>query len=160
MAQAAQFFVNGVAVSVAADPATPLLYILRNDLGLRGSRFGCGLGQCGACNVLVEGRVMQSCDLPLWAVAAKAVTTVEGLGSVEQPHALQQAFIEEQAAQCGYCLSGILISAKALLDANPDPTEAQVRAALDRNLCRCGTHSRIINAVLRAAARMRTDPAA
>jgi len=116
-----------------------------------GTRFGCGLNQCGACNVLVDGRAVASCDLPLSAAAGKDVTTVEGLGSPEQPHTLQSAFIAEQAMQCGYCISGILISAAALLRRNPDPSEAEVRAALDRNLCRCGAHNRMIRAVLRAA---------
>jgi nicotinate dehydrogenase subunit A len=143
--------VNGVDRILEADPETPLLSALRGPLGLMGTRFGCGLNQCGACNVLVDGRAVASCDLPLSAAAGKDVTTVEGLGSPEQPHALQSAFIAEQAMQCGYCISGILISAAALLRRNPDPSEAEVRAALDRNLCRCGAHNRIVRAVLRAA---------
>ncbi|HKG84628.1 MAG TPA: (2Fe-2S)-binding protein [Beijerinckiaceae bacterium] len=143
--------VNGVDRVVEADPETPLLSALRGPLGLMGTRFGCGLNQCGACNVLVDGRAVASCDLPLSAAAGKDVTTVEGLGSPEQPHTLQSAFIAEQAMQCGYCISGILISAAALLRRNPDPSEAEVRAALDRNLCRCGAHNRMIRAVLRAA---------
>jgi nicotinate dehydrogenase subunit A len=142
---------NGVDSIVEADPETPLLSALRGPLGLMGTRFGCGLNQCGACNVLVDGRAVASCDLPLSAAAGKDVTTVEGLGSPEQPHTLQSAFIAEQAMQCGYCISGILISAAALLRRNPDPSEAEVRAALDRNLCRCGAHNRMIRAVLRAA---------
>jgi nicotinate dehydrogenase subunit A len=143
--------VNGVDRTLEADPETPLLSALRGPLGLMGTRFGCGLNQCGACNVLVDGRAVASCDLPLSAAAGKDVTTVEGLGSPEQPHALQSAFIAEQAMQCGYCISGILISAAALLRRNPDPSEAEVRAALDRNLCRCGAHNRMVRAVLRAA---------
>jgi len=143
--------VNGVDRVVEADPATSLLSALRGPLGLMGTRFGCGLNQCGACNVLVDGRAVASCDLPLSAAAGKDVTTVEGLGSPEQPHALQSAFIAEQAMQCGYCISGILISAAALLRRNPDPSEAEVRAALDRHLCRCGAHNRMVRAVLRAA---------
>jgi nicotinate dehydrogenase subunit A len=142
---------NGVDRLVEADPETPLLSALRGPLGLMGTRFGCGLNQCGACNVLVDGRAVASCDLPLSAAAGKDVTTVEGLGSPEQPHTLQSAFIAEQAMQCGYCISGILISAAALLRRNPDPSEAEVRAALDRNLCRCGAHNRMVRAVLRAA---------
>ena len=143
--------VNGVDSFVEADPEMPLLSALRGLLGLMGTRFGCGLNQCGACNVLVDGRAVASCDLPLSAAAGKDVTTVEGLGSPEQPHPLQSAFIAEQAMQCGYCISGILISAAALLRRNPDPSEAEVRAALDRNLCRCGAHNRMVRAVLRAA---------
>jgi len=143
--------VNGVERIVEADPATSLLSALRGPLGLMGTRFGCGANQCGACNVLLDGRAVASCDLPLSAAAGKDVTTVEGLGSPEQPHPLQSAFIAEQAMQCGYCISGILISAAALLRRNPDPSEAEVRVALDRNLCRCGAHNRMVRAVLRAA---------
>jgi nicotinate dehydrogenase subunit A len=143
--------VNGVDRVVEADPETPLLSALRGPLGLMGTRFGCGLNQCGACNVLVDGRAVASCDLPLSAAAGKDVTTVEGLGSPDQPDPLQSAFIAEQAMQCGYCISGVLISAAALLRRNPDPSEAEVRAALDRNLCRCGAHNRMVRAVLRAA---------
>lgn len=142
---------NGADRVVEADPEAPLLSALRGPLGLMGTRFGCGLNQCGACNVLVDGRAVASCDLPLSAAAGKDVTTVEGLGSPERPHPLQSAFIAEQAMQCGYCISGILISAAALLRRNPDPSEAEVRAALDRNLCRCGAHNRMVRAVLRAA---------
>ena len=143
--------VNGVERRIEADPATPLLSVLRGRLGLTGTHFGCGTNQCGACNVLIEGQAVAACDTPLWAAAGKDVVTVEGLGTPERPHPLQQAFIAEQAAQCGYCLSGILMSAAALLRRNPDPSEAEVRAALDRNLCRCGAHNRIVRAVLRAA---------
>ncbi len=143
--------VNGVERTLELDPAMPLLAALRGELGLMGARFGCGAGLCGACNVLVEGRAVASCETPLWAVAAKDVVTVEGLGTPERPHALQEAFVAEQAMQCGYCISGILISAAALLARNPDPSAAEVREALDRNLCRCGAHNRMVRAVLRAA---------
>lgn len=146
--------VNGIERSITAEADTPLLYILRNDLQLKGTRFGCGLGQCGACNVLIDGRNVQSCDTPLWAAAGKRITTIEGLGTPERLHPLQQAFIDEQAAQCGYCASGIIMSAKALLDRNPNPGEDEIRAALDRNLCRCGTHTRIVRAIQRAARNM------
>jgi len=146
--------VNGIERSISAEADTPLLYILRNDLQLKGTRFGCGLGQCGACNVLIDGRNVQSCDTPLWAAAGKRITTIEGLGTPERLHPLQQAFIDEQAAQCGYCASGIIMSAKALLDTNPNPGEDEIRAALDRNLCRCGTHTRIVRAIQRAARNM------
>lgn len=144
--------VNGQAREVAADPETPLLYVLRNDLGLTGTKFGCGLGQCGSCTVLVGGQAVRSCLLPVQAVAGQAVTTIEGLGSPERPHPLQAAFIEEQAVQCGYCTPGIVMAAKAVLDQTPRPTEAQLKQALDGVLCRCGTHDRVIRAVLRAAA--------
>ncbi len=147
--------VNGRAVSVDAPEQALLLDVLRNKLGLMGPRFGCGLEQCGCCMVLVDGKPEKSCAKPIWAVAGKAVTTVEGLGTPERPHALQQAFLEEQAGQCGYCLSGILITAKALLDRNPSPTRAEIAKALDDNLCRCGTHNRILRAVEKAAARLR-----
>ena len=143
---------NGQPREVAADPETPLLYVLRNDLGLTGTKFGCGLGQCGACTVLVDGQPVRSCMLPLQAVAGQRVTTIEGLGSPEHPHPLQAAFIEEQAVQCGYCTPGIVMTAKAILDRTPRPTEAQLREALAEVLCRCGTHDRVIRAVLRAAA--------
>jgi len=146
-----QLQVNGEQHTVTADPDTPLLYILRNDLKLKATRFGCGLGQCGACHVLVDQRKQAACDTPLWAVVGKHITTVEGLASAGQLHPLQQAFEDEQAAQCGYCVSGILISAKALLDRNPHPSEAQIRAALDDNLCRCGTHNRFVRAIQRVA---------
>lgn len=148
-------FVNGNERSVEADPATPLLSILRHELGLTGTHFGCGVNQCGACYVLIDDRPIASCDTPLWAAAGKRVTTIEGLGTPEQPHPVQSAFIAEQAAQCGYCLSGMLISAAALLMTNKNPNEADVRAALDRNLCRCGSHNRIVRAVLRAAKDLR-----
>ncbi len=143
--------VNGEMSDVAADPETPLLYVLRNDLGLVGSRFGCGGGQCGACFVLVDGRAMASCDLPLWSVAGRKITTVEGLGARSVLHPLQRALIAEQAAQCGYCMSGIVISAVALLANSREPTEAEIRDALDKHLCRCGSHNRVVRAILRAA---------
>jgi nicotinate dehydrogenase subunit A len=146
--------VNGQPREVAADPETPLLYVLRNDLGLTGTKFGCGLGQCGACTVLVGGQSVRSCMLPVQAVAGQAVTTIEGLGSPERPHPLQAALIEEQAVQCGYCTPGIVMTAKAILDRTPRPTEAQLREALNEVLCRCGTHDRVVRAVLRAAATM------
>jgi nicotinate dehydrogenase subunit A len=120
-------------------------------LGLTGSRFGCGVNQCGACNVIIDGQAVAACDTPLWAAAGKRITTIEGLGTPEQPHPLQRAFLDEQAMQCGYCIAGILMSAAALLARNPQPSEAEVKSALDRNLCRCGAHNRIVRAVLRAA---------
>ena len=145
--------VNATARSVELDdPETPLLYVLRNDLGLTGTHFGCGLSQCGACTVLIDGRATRSCVTPASAVQARAVTTIEGLGSPERPDPIQAAFIAEQAAQCGYCTSGMIVAARALLQLNPRPTEAQVREALAGNLCRCGSHARVIRAVLRAAA--------
>ena len=146
--------VNGASHTVDADAETPLLYVLRNDLKLKGARFGCGLGQCGACMVIIDGKAVMSCDIPLSAVAGKAITTIEGIGGGERLHPLQQAFIEEQAAQCGYCVSGIIMTAKALLDATPRASDAEIKAALERNLCRCGTHQRILRAIQRAAGRM------
>lgn len=143
--------VNGEQGRVTCSADTPLLYPLRNDLGLKGSRFGCGLGQCGACMVLIDGHPTPSCDLPVWAAEGKDIVTVEGLSTDGEMSPLQQAFVAEQAAQCGFCMSGILMSATALLRLNPRPDEAGVRAALDRNLCRCGTHIRVIRAILRAA---------
>ncbi|SDI24661.1 nicotinate dehydrogenase subunit A [Bradyrhizobium sp. Rc2d] len=154
---AIQFQLNGAAATVDADPDRTLLDVLRSRLGVTGAHFGCGAGECGACYVMVDGRAMASCDMPMWSVAGKDVVTVEGLGTIEQPHPLQRAFISEQAMQCGYCVSGILISAAALLKRNPSPTEAEVRAALDRNLCRCGSHNRMVRAVLRAASEMATS---
>lgn len=145
------FRLNDVATSVDADPNRSLLDILRSELGLTSPHFGCGAGECGACNVIVDDRAVTSCDTPLWSVANKEITTLEGLGSAERPHPLQRAFIDEQAMQCGYCISGILMSAAALLRQNPSPSGAQVKAALDRNICRCGSHNRILRAVMRAA---------
>jgi len=143
--------VNGASTEVEASGDTPLLYALRNDLALKGTRFGCGSGQCGACFVLIDGHAAPACDTPLWSAAEKQITTVEGLSKAGELHPLQSAFLAEQAAQCGYCTSGILISAAALLSKNPRPTENEVRAALDRNLCRCGSHNRMVRAVLRAS---------
>jgi nicotinate dehydrogenase subunit A len=147
--------VNGREHSVSAEAETPLLYVLRNDLQLKGTRYGCGQAQCGACMVLLDGKAVPSCDLPVSAAAGKAITTIEGLACDGELHPLQRAFVAEQAAQCGFCLSGILVAAKALLDANPDPTEEEIRTALKGNLCRCGTHQRMLRAVRRAAKEMR-----
>jgi len=147
--------VNGLIREVEAGEETPLLYALRNDLGLVGTRYGCGLGQCGACTVIIDGKPVQSCDLPVSAAVGRKITTVEALGTADALHPLQRAFIAEQAAQCGYCASGILMAAKALLDVNPDPSDADIRNALERNLCRCGTHGRILRAIKRAAREMR-----
>jgi nicotinate dehydrogenase subunit A len=143
--------VNGAARTVSVEPDTPLLYILRNDLELNGPRFGCGLAQCGACTVLVDGRPTRSCVTAVSALGAKSITTLEGLGSRDRLHPLQKAFIEEQAAQCGYCTNGMIMTAKALLDRTPKPTEAQIKKALAANLCRCGAHNRVVRAVLRAS---------
>jgi nicotinate dehydrogenase subunit A len=143
--------VNGNGRQVTAEPDMPLLYVLRNDLNLRGPRFGCGLGQCGACTVIIDGKAARSCITPLSSVGRKAVTTLEGLGSSRRPHRIQKAFIDAQAAQCGYCINGMIMTAKAFLDRNPRPSEGEVRRALAGNLCRCGTHPRIIDAVMRAA---------
>ncbi len=145
--------VNGVEQTVRCDPDAPCLDVLRHDLGLAGPRFGCGAGLCGACFVLIDGRARSSCDLPAWAAEGKHITTVEGLGSGARLHVLQRAFLDEQAAQCGYCTAGMIIAAAALLDANPAPTPAEIRAALDGNLCRCGAHQRIVSAVALAARR-------
>jgi nicotinate dehydrogenase subunit A len=150
------FTVNGVPVSVSLDnEETPLLDILRNSLGLKGTRFGCGLDQCGCCMVLIDGAPEKCCTKPVWSVAGKKIVTVEGLGDAAHPHPLQQALLDEQAGQCGYCLAGILISAKALLDKNPKPSRAEIAQALDDNICRCGSHNRILRAVEKAAAVMR-----
>ena len=142
--------VNGRQATVTAEPDTPLLYILRNDLALNGAKFGCGLGQCGACTVLVDGQPVRSCITELVAVAGRAVTTLEGLGTIDNLHKLQRAFIAEQAAQCGYCIGGMIMEAKALLDRNAEPTDPEIREALAEHLCRCGTHNRIVAAVQRA----------
>ena len=161
MTQKFDFTVNGKPVSVALDnEETPLLNVLRNELGLMGTRFGCGLEQCGCCTVLIDGVPEKCCTKPVWSVAGKKITTIEGLGTPERPHPLQQAFIDEQAGQCGYCLAGILISAKALLDKNPSPTRPEIAAALDDNICRCGSHNRIMRAVEKAAAQMRAGASA
>ncbi|HEV2198501.1 MAG TPA: (2Fe-2S)-binding protein [Bryobacteraceae bacterium] len=143
--------VNGRAATVDVDPATPLLYVLRNDLRLDGPKFGCGLAQCGACTVLVDGKPIRSCVTSVSAAKTKEILTLEGLGSLQRLHPIQQAFIDEQAAQCGYCINGVILTAKALLDKNPNPTEEQIRQALASVLCRCGTHLEIIRAVKRAA---------
>lgn len=147
--------VNGQDHDLDISPTTPLLDVLRNHLGLKGSRYGCGLEQCGACMVLIDGTASYSCSREVGTLAGCAITTVEGLGSAEALHPLQQAFLDEQAGQCGYCLSGMLIAAKALLDRNPTPIRSEIAAALDANLCRCGSHPRILRAVLKAAAKMR-----
>ena len=151
---AVQLKVNGVNRSVPAEPDTPLLYVLRNDLELNGAKFGCGLAQCGACTVLADGKPIRSCITEIGSLAGAEVTTIEGLGTVDHPSALQKAFLDEQAAQCGYCINGMIMTATELLKRNPRPNEAQVREALALNLCRCGTHGRIIRAVLRAAGEM------
>jgi len=156
MTQTVGFTVNGRPVSVAAaHEQTPLLDVLRNDLRLTGTRFGCGLEQCGCCVVLIDGKPEKSCTRSIDSVAGCDVTTIEGIGTPERPHPLQQAFLEEQAGQCGYCLSGIIISAKALLDRNASPSRAEIARALDDNICRCGAHNRILRAVEKAAARLR-----
>jgi nicotinate dehydrogenase subunit A len=147
--------INGVRRRVAAAPDTPLLYVLRNDLGLVGSRYGCGSGQCGACFVMVDGKAMPSCDAPLWSFSGKKIITVEGLAAGGELHPVQKALLAEQAAQCGYCISGIAVAAAAFLAKNANPTETEVRAMLDGNLCRCGAHNRVVRAVMRAAAEMR-----
>jgi nicotinate dehydrogenase subunit A len=147
-----KFRVNGQAVSVDSwDPDQPLLYLLRNTLGLHGPKFGCGLSQCGACTVLVDGKAARSCVTPVKQVVDRAVTTIEGLGTTEKPDALQSAFIAEQAAQCGYCTNGMIMTAKSLLGQTPHTTVDQVKTGLAGNLCRCGTHTRILNAVMRMA---------
>lgn len=143
--------VNGQQHDVEATPETPLLYVLRNEMELNGPKFGCGLSQCGACTVLLDGEAIRSCIYPVSDIAGKQVTTLEGLGTEEHPHPLQQAFIDEQAAQCGYCISGMIMTAEAFLRTNPNPDEAAIRQALATNLCRCGTHVRIIRAVQLAA---------
>jgi nicotinate dehydrogenase subunit A len=158
MAETFKLRVNGRDCEVHAEPGTPLLYILRNDLKLKGTRFGCGEAQCGACNVLLDGNAVPSCDTPLWSVAGHEVTTIEGIGGESELHPLQQAFVDEQAIQCGYCIDGIIISAVALLQRERDPSDTQIAAALDRNLCRCGTHVRILRAIRAAARAMRATP--
>ena len=149
-----RFRLNGVETDIDADPDLSLLSALRGPLGMTGPHFGCGSNECGACNVVVGDHAVASCDTPLWSVAGKDVTTIEGLGTDLEPHPLQRAFIAEQALQCGYCVAGILMSAAALLRRNPAPADADVRAALDRNLCRCGSHNRMVRAILRAADEM------
>ena len=146
--------VNGEPRTVSVEPDTPLLYILRNDLELNGPKFGCGLAQCGACTVLIDGKPARSCSVPLSVAAKGAITTLEGLGTIEKLHPLQRAFIEEQACQCGYCGNGMVMSAKALLARNPRPTNEEIRKALNGHLCRCASHNRIVRAVQRAAKEM------
>jgi nicotinate dehydrogenase subunit A len=148
--------VNGERRTVAVEPDTPLLYVLRNDFELNGPKFGCGLAQCGACSVLVDGKEVRSCVAPVSAAATGRITTIEGLGTLEKLHPLQRAFIEEQACQCGFCGSGMVMAAKALLDRNPSPTNQDVRRALNGHLCRCASHNRIVRAVQRAAKEMRS----
>lgn len=143
--------VNGKARVVDADPGTPLLYVLRDGLGLKGPKFGCGLSQCGACTVILDGKTARSCVLPVTAARDRRITTLEGLGSVAHPHPLQKAFIEEQTGQCAYCMNGMILAAKVLLDGNPKPTDSEIKKALDGNLCRCGSHLRIVRAIRRAA---------
>ena len=148
--------VNGRQQVVDVDPQTPLIYVLRNDLKLKGTKSGCGLEQCGACMVIVEGKAEFSCSTPVATFAGKAITTIEGIGTLDQLHPIQKAFLSEQAAQCGYCIPGIIVSTKALLDQNPDPTDRQIRQALADHLCRCGTHASIVKAVVRAAKEVRS----
>jgi nicotinate dehydrogenase subunit A len=136
---------------IDVDPDTPLLYVLRDDLQLNGPKFGCGLGQCGSCTVIIDGNAIRSCQMEVKAVSSRAVTTLEGLGNVKKMHPIQKAFVDEQALQCGYCINGMIMATKALLDKNPKPTEAQIKEALAGNLCRCGTHTRILRAVKRAS---------
>jgi nicotinate dehydrogenase subunit A len=143
--------VNGKSRVVDADPDTPLLYVLRDDLNLNGPKFGCGLSQCGACTVIMDGKAIRSCDTPVKTAANRPVTTLEGLGSVKKMHPIQKAFLDEQAMQCGYCINGMIMTTKALLDVNPKPTDSQIKEALAGNLCRCGTHTRILRAVKRAS---------
>jgi nicotinate dehydrogenase subunit A len=147
--------VNGEKRQTGAHRDTPLLYVLRNDFGLVGSRFGCGSGQCGACFVLVDGKPIASCDLPIWSVEGKAITTIEGLGKDGELHPVQKALIAEQAAQCGYCMSGIAVAAAALLSTNASPSESEIRQALDKHLCRCGSHNRVVRAVKKASEQAR-----
>jgi len=147
--------VNGQTHAVDVDPSTPLLYVLSDDLELRGPKFGCGIGLCGCCTVLIKGRPVRSCITPVSSVAGSDITTLEGLGSVEKPHAIQKAFVDEQAMQCGFCLSGVILTAKAALDLNPKATDAQLRQALTSVLCRCGTHTRMLKAIKRYAQEVR-----
>ena len=148
--------VNGRRHTIDADPATPLLYVLRDHLGLNGAKFGCGLGQCGACTVMVDGAAVLSCVVPVSTLQGRRIKTLEGLGTRENPGSVQRAFIEEQAAQCGFCIPGMIMQAQALLEKNPSPSQAEIRRALSTNLCRCGTHMRILRAVERAARDMKT----
>ena len=146
--------INGKNQTIDAEPDMPLLYALRNDLQLNGAKFGCGLAQCGACTVIMDGNAIRSCVTPVSAAQNKSVTTLEGLGTTKKMHKIQQAFVDEQAVQCGYCINGMIMSTKALLDKNPKPTDGQIKEALAGNLCRCGTHIRILRAVKRASGQM------
>lgn len=156
MPQKISLRINGATHAVTVEPDTPLLYVLRNDIALNGAKFGCGLGQCGACTVMIDGAAVRSCRSPVGKAEGKEITTIEGLGTIDKPHPLQAAFIAEQAAQCGYCSNGMVMAAKAFLAQTPNPTEAQIRDGLAQNLCRCGTHNRIVRAVQRAAKEMRS----
>jgi nicotinate dehydrogenase subunit A len=156
MAGPITFSVNGKAHTLSLPPETPLLYVLRNDLELNGAKFGCGLAQCGACTVIADGSAIRSCVTALGEVGGREITTIEGLGTTEKPHALQKAFIEVQAAQCGYCIAGMVMSAKAFLDQSPHASNAEIRDALAGNLCRCGTHTRILRAIEKAQKEMAT----
>jgi nicotinate dehydrogenase subunit A len=156
---ATRFMLNGKTQSVDVDPNTPLLYVLRDTLGLKGPKFGCGLGQCGACTVIINEKAVLSCVTPVASAQDKGITTLEGLSNTRQPHSLQKAFIEEQAAQCGYCMNGIIMNAKVLLDKDPNPTDDAIKRALDPVLCRCGSHLRIIRAIKRAAHALRSQGA-
>ena len=150
--------INGRAHSLDVDPATPLLYVLSDDLGLNGPKFGCGLGQCGACTVIARGRAIRSCVTPVGTLTGADIMTLEGLGTVERPHPLQQAFIDEQAAQCGFCLSGVILTAKAFLDSNPKASEADIRQAMSTVLCRCFVHTRMLRAITRYASSVDSEP--
>ena len=154
MTKAIEFDVNGIRRAITADEDTPLIYILRNDLKLKGTRFGCGQGVCGCCTVLLDGRSVQSCNTPVSAAEARTITTIEGLGNGAALHPLQEAFIEEQVGQCGYCLTGIIMGAAALLNRKSSPTDAQIRSELDIHLCRCGSYERILRAIRRASQKM------
>jgi nicotinate dehydrogenase subunit A len=151
--------INGTARAISAKPETPLLYVLRDELGLHAAKYGCGLGQCGACTVIVDGKAVFSCVTPVILLQGRRITTVEGLGTVDAPGPLQRAFIVEQAAQCGFCIAGMMMRAQALLDRDPDPTEEKIRTELEPHLCRCGTHMRILRAIKRAAGEVKTKSA-
>jgi nicotinate dehydrogenase subunit A len=156
MPQTISLRINGATHDVAVEPDTPLLYILRNDIALNGAKFGCGLGQCGACTVIIDGSAVRSCRSPVSKVAGKEITTIEGLGTIDKPHPMQAAFITEQAAQCGYCINGMVMAATAFVAKTPNPTDDQIRDGLAQNLCRCGTHNRIVRAIQRGAKEMRS----
>jgi len=155
MPQTISLRINGATHDVTVEPDTPLLYILRNDIALNGAKFGCGLGQCGACTVIIDGSAVRSCRSPVGKVAGKEITTIEGLGTIDKPHPMQAAFITEQAAQCGYCINGMVMAATAFVAKTPNPTDDQIRDGLAQNLCRCGTHNRIVRAIQRGAKEMR-----